>query len=60
MLAVQKLKALKDRHAKLDLSIEKETGRPSSNPELLRKWKREKLKIKDIITALSSRKAATE
>ena len=56
MTAIRKLDVLKARHAKLDRSIEKEEARLSADINMIYKWKKEKLKIKDMIAEISLRR----
>ncbi|MEQ1577551.1 MAG: DUF465 domain-containing protein [Hyphomicrobium sp.] len=48
------LQELSEKHRQLERRIEEEIGRPGSDDLTIRKLKREKLKIKDQITRLSS------
>lgn len=54
MVSQEQLEALKAKHAKLEQSIDEECHRPLPDTVQIHTLKREKLKIKDTITWLSS------
>lgn len=51
---------LSTKHARLDDQIRTETRRPSPDPAVLAKWKREKLKLKEELERLRMQLDATE
>ena len=48
------LEALKEKHHALDLMIEEEMARPAPNDVSIQEWKKQKLKLKEEITAIES------
>jgi len=48
------LEALKEKHHALDLMIEEEMARPAPNDVAIQEWKKQKLKLKEEITAIES------
>ena len=50
------LEALKEKHHSLDLLIEEEMSHPAPNDSLIQQWKKEKLKLKEEITEIESKK----
>ena len=51
------LEALKEKHRALDLQIEEEMTHPAPNDALIQQWKKEKLKLKEEITAIEAGKS---
>ncbi len=58
-LAFPRLKALKDRHTMLSHLIENEMSHPAADETLVKLLKREKLKIKELLTREEARAAVS-
>ena len=46
------LQALKEKHHALDVMIEEEMARPAPNEMSIQEWKKQKLKLKEEISAI--------
>lgn len=53
MAVEDRIRSLRDKHAQLEHSIQKETTRALPDAEKVTEWKREKLRIKDSINDLA-------
>jgi hypothetical protein len=53
MAVVDHIRSLREKHASLDHAISKEITRSLPNDVKLAEWKREKLRLKDMIAELS-------
>ena len=51
----ERISSLQEEHAKLELALAEENGRPMPNDELLKEIKHQKLAIKDELTKLGGR-----
>lgn len=50
------LAELSEKHRQLQLRIEEEMNRPAADDGKIRLWKREKLKLKDLIAKLEAKR----
>ena len=49
------LQALKEKHHALDVMIEEEMARPAPNEMSIQEWKKQKLKLKEEISAIEGK-----